>query len=102
MSKAAALVPEEVQAKGIAESILPHPFGATCYVRCWAARLLLEKMRRRPRSGKAARSEAQGCAGGVQEERLRLKEVVEEVLWVALLQVRSCPKQGARRGWEAC
>lgn len=35
MSKAAALVPEEVQAKGIAESILPHPFGATCYVRCW-------------------------------------------------------------------
>ncbi|CAK9027431.1 unnamed protein product [Durusdinium trenchii] len=84
--QAAALVPEEVQAKGIAESILPHPFGA--------ARLLLEKMRRRPRSGKAARSEAPSARPEVQEERLRLKEVVEEVLWVALLQVRSCPKQG--------
>ncbi|CAK9059994.1 unnamed protein product [Durusdinium trenchii] len=72
MSKAAALVPEEVQ----------------------AARLLLEKMRRRPRSGKAARSEAPSARPEVQEERLRLKEVVEEVLWVALLQVRSCPKQG--------
>ncbi|CAJ1425229.1 unnamed protein product [Effrenium voratum] len=67
--KAAALVPEEVQ----------------------AARDLLEKMRCRPRSAKKVR-EAKAPAPEVEEQLKELKAAVEEILWVALLQVRSCPK----------
>jgi len=73
LSRAAALVPEEVQ----------------------AARSLLEKMRCRPRSAKRAEAPAtQATSPEVEEQVEQLKSAVEEVLWVALLQVRSCPKPG--------
>lgn len=79
MARAAALVPEEVQ----------------------AARFILEKMRSRPRSAKhreapAASAGAAAPTAEVEqvEQAEQLKSAVEEVLWVALLQVRSCPKPG--------
>lgn len=78
MARAAALVPEEVQ----------------------AARFILEKMRSRPRSAKH-REAVTSAAGPTEVEQVQqaeqveqLKSAVEEVLWVALLQVRSCPKPG--------
>jgi len=74
LSRAAQLVPEEVQ----------------------AARSLLEKMRCRPRSAKRTEAPARSPATSpeVEEQVEQLKSAVEEVLWVALLQVRSCPKPG--------
>jgi len=72
-SRAAAMVPEEVQ----------------------AARALLASMRSRPRSAQRRRpSSAQAAKPdeAVSEQLAELKSMVEEVLWVVLLQVRSCPK----------
>ncbi|CAE7527196.1 unnamed protein product [Symbiodinium natans] len=70
-SRAAAMVPEEVQ----------------------AARSLLATMRSRPRSAAKKRPASAAKADeAVGEQLAELKAMVEEVLWVVLLQVRSCPK----------
>eukprot|EP00930_Biecheleria_cincta_P072093 TRINITY_DN59540_c0_g1_i1.p1 TRINITY_DN59540_c0_g1~~TRINITY_DN59540_c0_g1_i1.p1 ORF type:complete len:461 (+),score=107.97 TRINITY_DN59540_c0_g1_i1:141-1523(+) len=67
-----------------------------------AAQHLLDRMRSRPRSAQrrvvraqcTSKAEGAEAAGeeGVSETLAELRSVVEEVLWVALLQVRSCPK----------
>jgi len=76
-SRAAAMMPEEVQ----------------------AARALLQKMRSRPQS--ASKSSVKTCGAGAprveesEEVAAAVKQMhgaVEEVLWVCLLQMRSCPK----------
>ncbi|OLQ07133.1 hypothetical protein AK812_SmicGene9509 [Symbiodinium microadriaticum] len=75
-SRAAAMVPEEVQ----------------------AARALLASMRSRPRSAPRRRpSSAQAAKPdeAVSEQLAELKSMVEEVLWVVLLQVRSSSGLGA-------
>mmetsp|Transcript_16279 Transcript_16279/g.28430 ORF Transcript_16279/g.28430 Transcript_16279/m.28430 type:complete len:457 (+) Transcript_16279:33-1403(+) len=77
-ARAEALMPEEVQ----------------------AARTLLEKMRSRPQSA-PRKSSVKTCAASAtrvedSEEVLvavkQMHDAVEEVLWVCLLQMRSCPK----------
>eukprot|EP00931_Biecheleriopsis_adriatica_P101462 TRINITY_DN76594_c0_g1_i1.p1 TRINITY_DN76594_c0_g1~~TRINITY_DN76594_c0_g1_i1.p1 ORF type:complete len:477 (-),score=107.96 TRINITY_DN76594_c0_g1_i1:69-1433(-) len=88
-ARASSLVPEEVQ----------------------AARSLLERMKRdRPRSAglRAQKTVPKDAEGGNSESdavvavQLReLKAVVEEVLWVSLLQVRSCPKASVPSGAAA-
>lgn len=68
-----------------------------------AAQHLLDRMRSRPRSApqrRVVRAQSTPKADeaettreeGVSETIAELRSVVEEVLWVALLQIRSCPK----------
>lgn len=91
VGRASALVPAEVQ----------------------AAQHLLDRMRARPRSAQrrvvraqSTPKEADGAEvafeEGVSESVAELRSVVEEVLWVALLQIRSCPKGPGGGGSATC